>query len=53
VSNEVSAGDGDTIASATRVAGVKEGDDEGGKGDGDGNGNKEGNGNQRQQHGQW
>ncbi len=38
---------------ATKVAGIKEGDDEGGKGNGDGDGNKEGNGDRRQQHGQW
>jgi hypothetical protein len=41
----------DSIATATRVVGVKEGNDEGGKGDSDGDGNKEGNGDQRQQHG--
>jgi hypothetical protein len=53
--NEESTGNGDVIVTATRVAGVKEGNDEGGKGDGDGNGdgNKEGHGNRRQQHGQW
>jgi hypothetical protein len=34
----------DSIATATRVVGVKEGDDEGGKGDSDGNSNEEANG---------
>ncbi len=53
VGNEESTGDRDAIATATRVVGIKEGNDEGGKGDGNGNGNKEGNGNQWQQHGQW
>jgi hypothetical protein len=51
--NKESTGDGDAIVIATRVAGVKEGNDKGGKGNGNGNGNKEGHGNQRQQHGQW
>jgi hypothetical protein len=50
--NEEITGDGDAIATAMRVVGVKEGNDEGGKGDGDGDGNREGNGNRRQQHGQ-
>ncbi len=38
------------MARATKVAGLKEGNDEGGKGDGNGNGNEEGDGNQRRQH---
>jgi hypothetical protein len=48
-----SIGNGDAIATATRVARVEEGNDKGGKGNGDGNGNKEGHSNQRQQHRQW
>jgi hypothetical protein len=51
VSNKESTGNRDAIATATRVAGIEEGNDEGGKGNGNGNGNKEGNGNQWQQHG--
>ncbi len=45
VGNKESTGDRDAIATATRVAGVEEGDDKGSKGNGDGNGNKEGDGN--------
>jgi hypothetical protein len=43
------------MARVTKVAGVKEGNDEGGKGvgDGDGNGDKEADGDRRRQHGQW
>ncbi len=33
--------------------GIKESNDDGGKGDGDGDGNKEGGGNQPQQHRHW
>ncbi len=51
--NEESIGNGHAIATAMRVVGVEEGDDEGGKGDGNGNDNKEGDGNQQGQHGQW
>jgi hypothetical protein len=40
----------DSIATATRVVGVKEGDDEGGKGDSDGDGNEEADGDRRRQH---
>jgi hypothetical protein len=47
-SKEESAGDGDAIVRATRVAGNEEGNDKGGKGNGDGE--EEGNGNQWQQH---
>jgi hypothetical protein len=53
VGNGESTGNRGSIATATRVVGVEEGNDEGGKGDGDSGGNKEGDGNQRQQHGQW
>jgi hypothetical protein len=42
-----------SMARATKVAGVEEGDDEGGKDDGDGDGNEEGDGDRRRQHGQW
>jgi hypothetical protein len=53
VGNEESTGNRVAIVTATRMAGIKEGDDEGGKGDGNGDGNEEGNGDQWQQHGQW
>jgi hypothetical protein len=43
----------DSIATATRLVGVEEGNDEGGKGDSDGNGNKEADGDRWRQHGQW
>ncbi len=45
VGNEESTGNRDAVATATRVAGIKEGNNEGGKGNGDGDGDKEGNGN--------
>ncbi len=41
----------DSIATATRVVGVEESDDEGGKGDSDGNGDEEAGGDRRRQHG--
>ncbi len=53
VGNKGSTGNRDAIATATRVAGINEGNDKGGKGNGDGDGDKEGDGNQWQQHGQW
>ncbi len=53
VGNEESTGNRDAIATATRVVGIEEGNDEGGKGNGDGNGNNEENGNQQRQHRQW
>jgi hypothetical protein len=49
--DEESTGNGDAIATAMRVAGIKEGNDEGGKGNSDGDSDKEGHGDQRQQHG--
>jgi hypothetical protein len=44
-----------SMARVTKVAGVKEGDYEGGKGNGNGDGdsNKEGDGDRQQQHGHW
>jgi hypothetical protein len=41
----------DSIVTATRVVGVKEGNNEGGKGNSNGNGDEEANGDRRQQHG--
>ncbi len=46
VGDKTSSGYKDVTATATRVAGIKEGNDEGGKGDGNDNGNKEGDGDQ-------
>jgi hypothetical protein len=53
VGNNKSTGNRDAIVTATRAAGIKEGNDKGSKGNGDGDGDKEGDGNRQQQHGQW
>ncbi len=47
VGDEESTGDRNAVATATRVVGFEEGDDEGCKGDGDGDGDKEGDGDRR------
>ncbi len=44
VGNEESTADRDASVTAMRVVGVKEGNDEGGKGNGNGDGDKEGDG---------
>jgi hypothetical protein len=53
VGNEESTGNRDAIATAMRVVGIKEGNDEGGRGNGDGDRNEEGNGERRRQYKQW
>jgi hypothetical protein len=45
VGDKKSTGDGDANVTATRVVGIEEGNDVGGKGNGNGDGNKEGDGN--------
>ena len=46
VGNEESTGNRDAIATATKVAGIKEGNDDGGKGNGGGDGDRKGVGKQ-------